>query len=151
MLRERGRDPAWLYSFVDLAFLLLIALSQVETAERRVELVQIEVPHVGASETARLPKDAAERWQVRVYPPDAELPAPFTVGRRGDGASGAPRLDVAALGTRLAALRNAAQPKPLLAPHEDSRTQDLLDAVAALEHLWPTERRATIAPVSARR
>jgi hypothetical protein len=34
----------------------------------------------------------------------------------------------------------------LLAPHADSRSQDLLDAVAILEEVWPDRRRATVAP-----
>ena len=35
--------------------------------------------------------------------------------------------------------------KPLLAPHRDSRSEDLLEAAGQLEERWPGRRRATVA------
>ena len=37
--------------------------------------------------------------------------------------------------------------RPVLAPHEDSRSQDLLDAAALIEEFWPGRRRVTVARV----
>ena len=34
--------------------------------------------------------------------------------------------------------------KPMLAPHEDSRSQDMLAAAALLEEMWPGRRRAAV-------
>ena len=52
-------------------------------------------------------------------------------------------------GVRLAALRAAGVGKPLLAPHGESHSQDLLLAASTLEEFWPRRRRATVAPVFA--
>ena len=48
-------------------------------------------------------------------------------------------------------LRDADEPRPLLAPHGDSRSEDLLAAASLVEELWPGRRRATIAPIVAGR
>jgi hypothetical protein len=44
-------------------------------------------------------------------------------------------------------LRAERADKPLLAPHADARSQDLLDAVELIEEAWPSRRRATVARV----
>ena len=56
-----------------------------------------------------------------------------------------------ALRARLEAVKTSGQGKPMLAPHEDSRSQDLLDALAALESQWPGRRRAVVSPAVASR
>ena len=71
--------------------------------------------------------------------PGAEIPTPETLQDAGE------------LRVRLASLHAEGTAKPLLAPHEDSRSQDLLDAVGMLEELWPSGRRATIARLLANR
>ena len=58
------------------------------------------------------------------------------------------RIDIEGLRSDIAALSRDGAKKPLLAPHEDSRSQDLLDAVAALEEHWPTRRRALVARIT---
>jgi len=58
------------------------------------------------------------------------------------------RLDLASLRDDTAKLFRDGESKPLLAPHEDSRSQDLLDAVALLEERWPTRRRVLVARIT---
>jgi hypothetical protein len=146
-----GSDaPAWLFSFVDLAFLLLIAMTQLAGNPNSPDLGEMVVPRVAAGAATELPTGSPQRWQLRIHPPGEA--APFELlepGTRPDAA--APRLDGAALRQQLAALHAADVPRPLLAPHADSRSQDLLDAAALLEEQWPSRRRATVAPVFARR
>jgi len=140
--------PVWLFSFVDLAFLLLIAMTQLdEGRELAVELGEIVVPRIHASAEG-MPAAAAARWQLRVHPADASAASPFALALpQLDGSEPqGERLDAAALRTRLAALHAASVARPLLAPHADSRSQDLLDAVSILEEVWPDRRRATVAP-----
>lgn len=143
-----GNAPAWLFSFVDLAFLLLIAMTQLAADPRDPlpELGELIVPRIEREAGAPLPGDAHELWQLRVHPPgDA---SPFELvrvgGAAGEGAG--ERAPLEDLGLRLAEIREGADAKPLLAPHRDSRSQDLLDAVALLEELWPGTRRAAISP-----
>ena len=146
--------PVWLFSFVDLAFLLLIAMTQLdEGRELALELGEIVVPRIHASAEA-LPSAAAARWQLRIHPSGAgdgtETALPFElVLPRGDGTepeAGAQRLDAHGLRMRLDGLRASGAARPLLAPHADSRSQDLLDAVGILEDAWPERRRATVVP-----
>lgn len=141
--------PVWLFSFVDLAFLLLIAMTQLdEGRELAIELGEIVVPRIHASAEG-MPSSAAARWQLRVHPEDEQAASPFELTLPSpDDVEDAPaqRLDAAALREKLAALEKSGAARPILAPHADSRSQDLLDAVGILEEVWPNRRRATVAP-----
>jgi hypothetical protein len=149
---ENGGAPAWLFSFLDLAFLMLIAMTMVPTAEEsRPDLGEMTVPRIGEEASEELAGSAAKAWQVRVHPPvqspDGSLEPPFEVLLAGAGAlgDGGDLLDKARLDARLDALLADGVARPLLAPHEDSRSQDLLDAVALIEARWPSPRRALVA------
>ena len=147
---NRDSNPAWLFSFVDLAFLLLMAMTQL-ASEPGLDLGEIAVPRIRGDATVEFAADSGDRWQLRVHerPTDESLPfALVLVDASGIAVSdGAERLSEADLADRLAALRETQVQKPLLAPHANSRSQDLLDALAALEQGWPSERRVTVARV----
>jgi hypothetical protein len=138
-----GGAPAWLFSFVDLtSFLTLVMLAQVDPhAGSAPELGEFEVPRIARESGAELTERAAERWQLRVHPPDPVEP-PFELVR--GEAEGSERLAEAELGARLASLRDAAAARPLLTPHEDSRSRDLLAAASLLEVHWPGPRFALV-------
>ena len=143
--------PAWLFSFVDLAFLLLIAMTQLagDPNAEDLQLAEVPVPHIGEESTNDLPAGASDRWQVRVHPP-AEGEWPFELTRPASDPPVAPeRMDEETLRARLLALRDEGSEKPVLAPHSDSRSQDLLDAATVIEDHWPGRRRATVLPVLA--
>jgi hypothetical protein len=145
--------PSWLFSFVDLAFLMLIAMTQMANdARSQPDFGEMLVPRISSESSSELPAVAAEAWQLRVHPPAAGIEADemrFELIRT--GAEGEPESEgfgeVAPLRNRLTELEAARGPRPLLAPHEDSRSQDLLDAAALIEEFWPGRRRATIARV----
>jgi hypothetical protein len=142
-----GSDaPAWLFSFVDLAFLLLIAMTQVGGNPNALDLGEMEIPRIEPAATRELPAEAPRRWQLRIHP--AGEGAPFELVR---GQEASERLTADGLRQELAGLHARASRKPLLAPHADSRSQDLLDAAGLVEELWPGRRRATVAPIFARR
>lgn len=140
--------PVWLFSFVDLAFLLLIAMTQLDEGRAlALELGEIVVPRIHAS-AEQMPAAAAARWQLRVHPVSENAASPFALvlPSEQDVEQADERLDSVALRSRLAALHAAGEARPLLAPHADSRSQDLLDALGILEAAWPDRRRATVAP-----
>lgn len=146
--------PAWLFSFVDLAFLLIIAMTQigVESNGISLELGEIIIPRIESEATRQLSGGSAERWQLRVHPLDERSAEPFELTRPGADSPASPlRQDAGELRNQLTTLHAEGAPKPLLAPHEDSRSQDLLDAVGMLEELWPSGRRATVARLFANR
>ncbi len=146
--------PVWLFSFVDLAFLLIIAMTQigVESNGISLELGEILIPRIDSEATRKLPGGSAERWQLRVHPMDEARAQPFELTRPGARDPVPEALhDAGELRNRLTSLHAEGTPKPLLAPHENSRSQDMLDAVGMLEELWPSGRRATVARLLANR
>lgn len=146
--------PSWLFSFVDLAFLLLLAVTQIGSDERAhaIDFGEVAVPRIPGGATTQLERDAGRRWQLRVHPPEDGV-APFELIVSGD--ESADRLPLEALRSELASLHRAGVEQPLLAPHSDSRSQDMLEAVALLEAQWgkgPGEGRlATVVPEYAQR
>ena len=148
-----GNAPAWLFSFVDLAFLMLIAMTQVASRASGPELGEVLVPRLNTEASEELPTNAKARWQLRVHPPETDVD-PFQLVRAADASApsnGELRLSDEALRTRLAALHATGEEKPLLAPHRDSRSEDLLEAAGLLEESWPRRRRATMVPIFAGR
>ena len=151
MQHSDGAAPAWLFSFVDLAFLMLIAMTQLapDPGAKIPNLGEMIVPRVGAKASTEMGSAAAEVWQLRVHPPEEESPSPYELIRVVDGVAqtdGA-RIVAEQLRVQLAELKDGRGMKPMLAPHEDSRSQDMLEAAAMLEELWPGRRRAAVSRV----
>ena len=151
MQHSDGSAPAWLFSFVDLAFLMLIAMTQLapDPGANIPNLGEMIVPRVGAKASTEMGSGAAEVWQLRVHPPESEEASPFELVQVLDGVpSDAPaRIEAPALRLALADLKQERGLKPMLAPHGDSRSQDMLEAAALLEEVWPGRRRATVSRV----
>lgn len=147
-MNEHSNAPSWLFSFVDLAFLLLIAMTQLaqDPNDPLPDLGSIVVPRIDEEARQALPSEAHERWQLRIHP-DAAGGTPYELAHlAGDEMTPGERLAYEGLMDQLRGLETNGVRKPLLAPHGDARSQDLLDAVAALDTLWPGSRRAAIAP-----
>jgi hypothetical protein len=139
--------PVWLFSFVDLAFLLLIALTQLQSGKQiAVELGEIVVPKI-STETEGMPSSAPIAWQLRVHPKDDAQVSPFElIDPRRPGAG--ERISAPALRAKLAELARSGGERPVLAPDAESRSQDLLTAVSLVEEAWPQRRRATVTPLA---
>lgn len=144
-MTDAGNAPSWLFSFVDLAFLMLIAMTQLASDQTGPELGDIIVPKIEQSATESRPTSAAEFWQLRIHPVADDGTPVFELVHSTQPESGV-RLTIDALPQELEALKSQGVRRPLLAPHEESRSQDLLDAVAALETRWPGRRRASVIP-----
>jgi hypothetical protein len=143
--------PAWLFSFVDLAFLMLIAMTQMasDVGAEAPDLGEMVVPRIGAPATEDMQTGAAKAWQVRVHPREDEAPI-FELALLGGETPVSQRFEtVETLHGRLVELEASGAERPLLAPHEESRSQDMLDAAGEIESLWPGRRRATIARAAA--
>jgi hypothetical protein len=141
MTDPSGNAPAWLFAFVDLAFLLLIGMTQLSGNPNAPELGEMPVPKIGGDVTSALQPGARDLWQLRVYPADEDFYGPFELVVGGGEGS---RVSFDELRTQLGELRGSDEPKPLLAPHADSRSQDFLDAVQLLDETWPSRRRTTV-------
>jgi hypothetical protein len=143
-----GSAPAWLFSFVDLAFLMLIAMTQLapDPGAKIPNLGEMIVPRVTAAAATELGNAAAESWQLRVHPPEASATSPYELVRFIEGVPQADgtRIMQEDLRVQLLGLKDERGAKPMLAPHEDSRSQDMLEAAALLEEMWPGRRRAAV-------
>ena len=94
MAQDDGGAPPWLFSFVDLAFLLLIAMTQLAAdPSDDLDLGDIIVPRIQQDSTGQLPTGASQAWQLRVHPPsqyeDGSLEPPFELLLTGGGVLGA--------------------------------------------------------------
>ena len=149
MSPDTGNAPSWLFSFVDLAFLSLIVMTQmasnVDTATP--DLGDMVVPSLGEEQTSALSTGAVDLWQLRVYPPGALEEPPFVLvpAQVDPDQAEAERIALEELRLQLTAFQREDRSKPLLAPHRDSRSQDLLDAAASIEEFWPDRRRVVVA------
>jgi hypothetical protein len=150
-----GGAPAWLFSFVDLAFLMLIAMTILASQNAGApDFGEMQVPRIGEEKSDGLAAGRGEVLQLRVHAMDEQAPFELILtGTMIDASepTGADlRLELDALDAALVAAHAAGAPKPLLAPHEDSRSQDLLDAASSIEALWPSQRRAVVARLADR-
>jgi len=156
MLRYESSAPIWLFSFVDLAFLLLIAFTQIDPHEPapEVPLATLEVPRVRSPGTPLERSTAASRWQLRVHSlrdaghPDTQR-RPFVLVEPGAEPTSAATLDERDLAQGLATLVGREIPKPVLAPHPDARAEDLLVAVGLLDERWRDRRSVAVKPTPA--
>jgi len=146
--------PSWLFSFLDLALLMLIAMTQLapDAPPEVPDLGQMVVPRIGEAGSDALASESVEAWQLRVHPPEEGMTSPYELVHVVDGQpmDEGQRVESASLRVELANLKSANGRKPMLAPHEDSRSQDMLEAAALLEEIWPGPRWATVTRVADR-
>ena len=162
MLRYERSAPIWLFSFVDLAFLLLIAFTQIgpDPSNRGPTIAELEIPRIAGPGQPLASGDSEAAWQLRVYPPDAGKtaearaasgPRPYALLEplASDATATAKPIDVGDLKAHLELLRTRDSGKPILAPHRDARAEDLLVAVSLLEDIWKSNRTVAIRPDAA--
>lgn len=152
MRQRRVQTHSWLFAFVDLAFLLLIVVTHIgdSATTEDVDLGEIVIPKLQQAAADDLPGYARELWQLRVLRPAANDSGRFELIPANDASQGraSGRTSLVDLHTRLDAIRESGSDKPLLVPDRKSESQDLLDAVAALEARWPNWRRAATAQLA---
>lgn len=153
MLRHEKSAPIWLFSFVDLAFLLLIAFTQIgsEIDPDALDVAQLEIPRIESDGEPLAGSSVAGVWQLRVLPlaagePADESRAPFELVEPGVASDVSRPIGVGELASQLDLLRDRRAEKPLLAPHRDSRSEDLLVAVGLLEDTWQSDRSVAVVP-----
>ena len=111
MAAQHSDTPAWLFSFVDLAFLILLAMTQVGSldTEKGLDLGELVVPRVGEKSPAEPLTGGGNATQVRVYPPGDSLPVFELALARADGRLGSA---LRRSGVDCAALRDAGTNPP---------------------------------------
>ncbi len=145
---KNTNGQTWLFSFTDLAFLLLISLSTIPAADSvTIRFSEMDVPVVPESQQLGALGQLREVWELQVHPVSEEYPVPYEIVRFGlasqvDGKEAmllAPEQLVDALDKLKA--RNI---QPILLPEKTSLSQDLLYAAGAMAKVWGAEHSETV-------
>lgn len=151
---RRKDDKIWLFSFSDLAFLLLIAFTQTSTIGKQlVKIGEMNIPKVVKNNEVSVPMPDQESYQIRVNKPpeeDALLTGPFQVVKVVDGNPQlpGPRLTNVELLTRLEELRSRGVQRPMLLPDEFSLSRDMLMGMSMIEKTWTHGNKVTVQEVA---
>ncbi|MDY6854311.1 MAG: hypothetical protein SWO11_06330 [Thermodesulfobacteriota bacterium] len=126
----------WLFAFADLAFLLLIAFTQVPHAD----IQKMLLPKIPPSSN-RESIDTSLSYKLFVHPPSEELflKNPFEIvssGEKEDRHTG-DLLSEKQLKRRLENLSEISDTGPILWPHPSSQSEDMLIAYTHIKHIWP--------------
>ncbi len=145
---KKKSHQTWLFSFTDLAFLLLISLSTLPSAEKvTIRFAEMNVPVVPDSRHLAPVEHLREVWELQVYPVSREHPVPYRIVR-GGLASPAEKdsellLSPEELVPALESLRQR-NIQPMLLPEKSSLSQDFLYAAGALARVWSGQDSQTI-------
>ena len=140
---KNKNGQTWLFSFTDLAFLLLISLSTIPAADSvTIRFSEMDVPVVPESQNLGPLGRLREVWELQVHAISDEFPVPYKIvrfglGSRGDGKE-AMLLAPEELVPALEKLR-ARNVQPILLPEKTSLSQDLLYAAGAMAKVWGAE------------
>lgn len=139
---KNKNGQTWLFSFTDLAFLLLISLSTIPAADSvTIRFSEMDVPVVPESQRLDALGPMTEVWELQVHPVSEEHPVPYKIMRSGLGspADGTETMLLSAeeLIPALEKLK-ARNVQPTLLPEKKSISQDLLYAAGAMAKVWET-------------
>lgn len=142
---------AWLFTFTDLAFLLLISLSLIPSAPEDVifHFSEMDVPVVPGNPNLSPIQKSEEVWELRVYGENIGThPSPFKLVRfAGLKSTSTPLhsdyLHQNELLSELQLLKERGI-RPVLLPSKTSLTRDFLFAAGAIARIWDNTKSNTI-------
>jgi hypothetical protein len=137
----------WLFSFADLAFLLLIAFTQASTVGKKpVFIGEMTVPKVVENKKVASLDQAAESIQIRVLKPTIPETNPFQfVIVKGQEETVEPQpISAQELTNRLTLMKQEGKLRPILVPDIFSLSKDTLMAMSIIERVYEDGNRITI-------
>lgn len=142
----------WLFSFADLAFLLLIAFTQASTIGKNpVNIGEMTIPKVvDASSISKLQQPRLS-YQIRVLKPTIPETAPFQLVTVVDGniQTDEKTLNAQTLKNRLTLMKQEGKNRPILVPDQFSLSKDTLMAMALIEKVYDDKKqRVTVQKVT---
>ncbi|OQX64322.1 MAG: hypothetical protein B5M56_00150 [Desulfococcus sp. 4484_241] len=151
MRTKYRQNQAWIFSFADLAFLLLIAFTQASTIGKNpISVGEMTLPKVVKGPDVELFVHDAKVRQIRVHRPYFDTDnKPFqlvTIARDGHPEEG-PRMSAPELKGLLVSLKNEGADRPVLVPDEKSLSKDMLLAMSLIEKIWQGSRKVTVEKV----
>jgi len=137
----------WLFSFADLAFLLLIAFTQASTVGKKpVNIGEITIPKVVENQKVASLDQPYESYQIRVLKPTIPESNPFQVViMRGTEENIEPSpISAQELTNRLTVMKQDGRMRPILVPDIYSLSKDTLMAMSIIERVYEDGNRVTI-------
>lgn len=137
----------WLFSFADLAFLLLIAFTQASTVGKKpVYIGEMTIPKVVENKQVASIDQPYESVQIRVLKPTIPESNPYQlVLIRGQEEYVEPDpVSVQELTNRLMSMKHEGKLRPILVPDIFSLSKDTLMAMSIIEQVYEDGNRITI-------
>ncbi|WP_300669711.1 hypothetical protein [Desulfoluna sp.] len=142
----------WLFSFADLAFLLLIAFTQASTIGKNpVHIGEMTIPRVVDTQSISTLDQARISFQIRVLKPTIPETTPFQWVTVVDGKVQPEEhtLNAQSLQDRLTDMKHEGKNRPMLVPDQFSLSKDTLMAMALIEKIYDDdEKRVTVQKIS---
>jgi len=152
MQPNKNQTHIWLFSFADLAFLLLIAFTQASTIGRKpITIGEMVLPKVVEGPNVNRLAPAMDLYQIRVHKPaqDDDLKVFQLVAVSPDGkADAGEKISGETLAARLIDINSRGARKPVLVPDESSLSRDMLLGMSLIEKIWEDVRKVTIDRIS---
>jgi len=139
-------NHVWLFAFADLAFLLLIAFTQVPLGVTFEEMV---IPEVNPDSHYEPLNTRVQSVELRIHKVSEEEPNPFQLVLYLDngGKSFGKRISKEELEGSLRAIAQEGKSQPFIVPDERSFTKDLVWAMSLVRMIWETGTKVTVRPV----
>ncbi|MGM0418445.1 MAG: biopolymer transporter ExbD [Thermodesulfobacteriota bacterium] len=146
-MKRKKDSKVWLFSFSDLAFLLLIAFTQASTLEKNVKIGEINLPVVDKkTEISNIEPEKSEvLYQIRVNKPADRPDKPFQIVKivsdklvKGDFFS------ENELRKELNRLKKSGVSRPVLIPDKYSLSKDTVTGISILQQIWRTSERVVV-------
>lgn len=139
---KNKNSQSWLFSFTDLAFLLLISLSLIPSAPNSITIhfAEMDVPVVPDNQNMTDVAPVQEAWELQVLAPASALNFQYRLVHMALVKNEPRELDVKLLSAEnleveLQSLRSQGI-RPSLLPEKSSLSQDFLFAVGAVAKVW---------------
>ena len=135
------QNRVWLFAFADLAFILLISITQYFSIGGQV-LFEMELPYVDTKEKSSKPVESNQLlvWKVIVHKPSSEEDnAPYQLfeeEQKNLKFEDKPHLTEVELRENLKELYGKYQKMPIVIPDENSLTGDMLRAMKIIQDFW---------------
>lgn len=137
----------WLFSFADLAFLLLIAFTQSSTVgSHSVHIGEMTIPEVVDVQSISSLDQPRLSFQIRVLKPTIPETTPFQMVTVTDGhvTPDETTLDAQELRNRLTLMKQEGKNRPMLVPHRFSLSKDTLMAMAIIEKVYDDDAKRVL-------
>jgi hypothetical protein len=143
---ESNDSKIWLFSFADLAFLLLLAFTQASSIGKTpIKVGEMTIPKVVDNRDVASITQEAKSYQIRVHRPTIPESEPFQmVTLNGDREILGKRLSSLELRNSLSELKSRGKQRPIMLPDEFSLSKDMLMAMSIIEKVWSDANRVTV-------